>query len=132
MGWVLFFDGDCGFCSASVRRTVRFDKGERISFAPLQGKLAAEMGFSKFAARTGGSMVLLRESDGRVFTRSDALVELARALGGWWRLCTVARFIPRPLRDWVYDRVANNRHRLGGKSDTCSLPDPAVLKRLRE
>jgi predicted DCC family thiol-disulfide oxidoreductase YuxK len=132
MGWVLFFDGDCAFCSASVRRAVRFDTHERVSFAPLQGKLATELDFSKFAAKAGGSMVLLREADGRVFTRSDALIELARALGGWWRFCTVARFIPRPLRDWVYNRVANNRHLLGGKSATCALPDPAVLKRLRE
>lgn len=132
MGWVLFFDGDCAFCSASVRRAVRYDKHERLSFAPLQGKLAAELGFSKHAAVAGGTMVLLRESDVRVFSRSDALIELARALGGWWRLCTIARYIPRPLRDWVYDRVANNRHRLMGKAASCQLPDPALLKRLRE
>jgi len=132
MGWVLFFDGDCAFCSASVRRVVRFDTHGRVSFAPLQGKLAAENSFSKYAAEAGGTMVLMRESDGRVFTRSDALIELARALGGWWRLCTVARFIPKPLRDWVYDLIANNRYRLMGKSDACSLPDPAVLKRLRD
>jgi predicted DCC family thiol-disulfide oxidoreductase YuxK len=132
MGWVLFFDGDCAFCSASVRRAVRFDTHERISFAPLQGKLAAEKGFTGYAAESGGSMVLMRESDGRVFTRSDAMIELARALGGWWRLCTVARFIPRPLRDWGYRLIADNRYRFMGKHDTCSLPDPAVLKRLRD
>ena len=132
MGWVLFFDGDCAFCSASVKRAVRFDTHERISFAPLQGKLAAEKGFSKFAAEADGSMVLMRESDGQVFTRSDALIELASALGGWWRRCTVARLIPKPLRDWSYRLIANNRYRFMGKSDTCSLPDPAVLKRLRD
>lgn len=132
MAWVLFFDGDCAFCSASVRRAVRFDTHERISFAPLQGKLAAQMGFSDYAAKSGGSMVLMRESDQRVFTRSDALIELARALGGGWRLFTVARFIPRPLRDWGYDLIANNRYLLSRKSATCALPDPAVLKRLRE
>lgn len=132
MGWVLFFDGDCAFCSASVRRAVRFDTHERISFAPLQGKLAAAKGFSKYAAKSGGSMVLLRESDNRAFTRSDALIELACAFGGWWRLCTVVRLIPRSLRDCGYDLVANHRHLLLRKSDSCALPDPAVLRRLRE
>jgi predicted DCC family thiol-disulfide oxidoreductase YuxK len=132
MSWVLFFDGDCAFCSASVRQAVRFDKHERLSFAPLQGNLAAEMGFSKYAAEAGGTMVLLRESDSRVFIRSAALIELARVLGGWWRLCTVAWWIPRPLRDWVYDWVANNRYRFMGKSTSCSLPDAALSKRLRE
>ncbi|MGL4400598.1 MAG: thiol-disulfide oxidoreductase DCC family protein [Luteolibacter sp.] len=132
MGWVMFFDGDCAFCSASVRRAVRFDTHERISFAPLQGKLAAEKGFTRYAAKSGGSMVLLRESDNRVFTRSDAMIEMARALGGWWRICTLARWIPRTFRDWGYDLIANHRYLLAGKSDTCTVPDPAVLKRLRD
>ena len=132
MGWVLFFDGECAFCSESVRQAVRFDRHERLSFAPLQGKLAAQMDFSKYAAEAGGTMVLLRESDSRVFVRSAALIELAKVLGGWWRLCTVAWLVPRPLRDWVYGWVANNRYRFMGKSATCSLPTAELSKRLRE
>ena len=55
MGWVLFFDGDCAFCSASVRQVVHYDKHGRVNFAPLQGKLAKEKGLgiakaSKLAA----------------------------------------------------------------------------------
>lgn len=132
MGWVLFFDGDCAFCSRSVQRAFRFDKKGRVSFAPLQGKLAAEMGFAKYAAKQGGTMVLLRESDGKVFMKSDALIELARVLGGWWRVTTLARFIPKPLRDIGYDWIANNRYRISGKSGSCPLPDPELRKRLRE
>lgn len=132
MGWVLFFDGDCAFCSKSVRRVVAFDKRRRVSFAPLQGKLAAEKGFTRYAAKEGGTMILLREPDGKIFMKSDALIELARALGGWWRVTTLARFIPKPLRDWVYSCIADNRYRLVRKSDFCSLPDPELVKRLRE
>ena len=132
MAWVLFFDGDCAFCSKSVRQVVRFDKLARVSFSPLQGKLAAEMGFTHHTADADGTMVLLRESDGQVFTRSAALIELARALGGGWRVFTLARFIPQPLRDRVYRWVADHRYLFMGKSDACSLPDPELLKRLRE
>ena len=132
MGWVLFFDGDCAFCSASVRRVVRFDRYGRVAFAPLQGKLAAEKDFSKYAAEVDGSMVLLRESDGRVFLRSDALVELSRALGGGWRILTFARFIPKLLRDAIYQCVADHRDLFMGKSAICSLPDPELRRRLRE
>lgn len=131
MGWVLFFDGDCAFCSDSVRRVVRLDKQAKVSFAPLQGELAKKMGFSHHAAQKGGTMVLLREADGKVFTHSDGWIELARALGGWWRFLTITRFIPKPLRDMVYRCVARNRYHFMGRADTCSLPDPEVLKRLR-
>ncbi len=132
MGWVLFFDGDCAFCAASVRRVARFDKHRRVSFAPLQGKLAAKMGFTKYAAKGDGTMVLLRESDGQAFLRGDALIELASALGGRWRIFTTARFIPKFLRDAVYQWVADNRHRIMGRADHCQSPDPELLKRLRE
>lgn len=131
MTWVLFFDGDCAFCSESVVRVMRFDKRKRVSFAPLQGELATEMGFARHAAASDGTMVLLRESDGQVFMRSDALIELARALGGGWRVTTIARIIPKSIRDRVYQWIADNRYRFMSKSATCSLPDPEMLKRLR-
>jgi predicted DCC family thiol-disulfide oxidoreductase YuxK len=132
MAWVLFFDGDCAFCSASVRRAMSFDREGRLDFAPLQGKFASEMGLSGNAASKNGTMILLRESDGKIFDRSDALIELARVLGGWWRLTTIARFIPKFLRDAVYRWIADHRHRFMGKSASCSLPDPELVKRLRE
>lgn len=79
-------------------------------------------------------MVLIRESDGKSFTHSDALIEIAGILGGVWRIFTFARFIPKPLRDWVYRRVARNRYRIMGKNDHCALPEPELelLRRLRE
>lgn len=132
MSWVLFFDGECGFCQGSAKWTARFDKRRRISLAPLQGKLAAELGFSKYADQGTGTMVLLREADGKFFLRSDAAIELARALGGAWRIFTLARIIPKPLRDAVYRWIARNRSRLPGHSNSCALPDPELRKRLRE
>ena len=132
MGWVLFFDGDCAFCSDAVRRVARFDARGRVDFAPLQGKLAGEMDLTANAAKSGGTMVLLREADGVLFTRSDALIELARALGGFWQVLTLSRFIPKPLRDWVYNRIADNRDRLIRKGTTCALPTPELRSRLRE
>lgn len=131
MAWVLFFDGDCAFCSKSVRTVSHLDKRGNISFAPLQGELSKEKGFTHHAAGNGGTMVLLRESDGRAFTRSDGLIELANALGGIWRVFTIARVIPKFLRDLVYDWIARNRYRVMGRSDNCAIPDPELRKRLR-
>jgi predicted DCC family thiol-disulfide oxidoreductase YuxK len=132
MGWILFFDGDCAFCSSGVRRVMRLDRRRRIRFAPLQGRFSREKGFEVHADPAGGTMVLLRESDGRVFLRSDAVVELTRALGGWWRIFLSARFLPRFLRDAAYRCVARNRYRLSKKGDFCVLPDPEMEARILE
>jgi predicted DCC family thiol-disulfide oxidoreductase YuxK len=37
--------------------------------------------------------------------------------------------LPRPLRDWLYDRIARNRYRLFGRRDTCLVPSPDVANR---
>ena len=132
MNWVLFFDGDCAFCSRSVRWVARLDRRARVSFAPLQGTLSARFGLSGHVVEKGGTMVLLREDDGRTFTRSDALLELCSALGGGWNLLRVFKWVPGWLRDKIYQWLADNRHRLIKPGDACAMPDPALAGRLRE
>ncbi|MDF1813147.1 MAG: DCC1-like thiol-disulfide oxidoreductase family protein [Verrucomicrobiales bacterium] len=132
MGWILFFDGNCASCSAGVRRAMRFDHNQRLKFAPLQGKLAAENGFTHYADPKGGSMVIMREEDRKVFYRSDAAIELARALGGWWNLLVPVSLIPRCLRDAAYKWVASHRYWISKKANFCTLPDPEMEKRILE
>ncbi|MFZ9937225.1 MAG: thiol-disulfide oxidoreductase DCC family protein [Luteolibacter sp.] len=132
MQWVLFFDGDCAFCSASVRGVCRLDKRGRVDFAPLQGELARKIGLEKHAAASGGTMVLLREDDGQRFFRSDALIELASAIGGIARVLALLALVPKPWRDALYQFLADRRHRLRRASGTCKMPDERLRARLRE
>jgi len=126
---VLFYDGECGFCARSVSFVYEFDEKGLIEFAPLQGELAGKIGLRGYAEKGGGSMVILREEDGEIFTKGDALVELGRALGGVFRvLAFVFSLIPEGLRNWLYDQVAKNRNRLAG---ACELPDEGLRKRMR-
>ena len=37
--------------------------------------------------------------------------------------------LPRPVRDWLYDRLARNRYRWFGRRDTCMVPDAATRAR---
>ncbi len=111
---------------------MRLDRRGRIRFAPLQGKLSGENGFREHADPAGGTMVLLREDDARVFLRSDAVIELGRALGGIWTLAVLARVIPRPLRDPLYKLVARNRYWISKRHQFCVLPDPEMAARILE
>lgn len=133
MGLVLFFDGDCGFCTRSVRQVYRLDAKGAVEFAPLQGKLAKELGLGKFADRKGGSMVIIRKSDGQRFFKGDAWILLGKTLGGIWAaLAGVFSVFPKPARDWGYDLVARNRYLLAGKGNFCDMPEEGLRKRMRE
>jgi len=132
MAFVLFFDGDCGFCSGSVLRVHALDKEGKIDFAPLQGELSRAMGYTDFAREGGGTMVLLREEDDTAFMKGDAWIELGKALGGIWSfMAKCFGILPKGVRDWSYDLVAKNRYLLAGKGKACAIPDESLKRRMR-
>ena len=129
MSLVLFFDGDCGFCTRSVRFVYEYDEKGLIEFAPLQGELAGKYSLKGYSEKGGGSMVILREEDGGIFTKGDALIELGKTLGGVFMvLAWFFSFLPNRIRNRLYDLVAMNRYKL---SVACQLPDEGLLKRMR-
>ena len=132
MAWVLFFDGDCGLCSKSVRQVYALDKRGLVDFAPLQGELAKELGLAKHGAKKGGTMVMLREGDEEKFYKGDAWVVLGEALGGVWAvLASVFGWLPKSVRDWSYDLVAKNRYLIAGKNESCGMPEEGLRGRMR-
>jgi predicted DCC family thiol-disulfide oxidoreductase YuxK len=52
------------------------------------------------------------------------------ALGWPWRAAKALLILPRPLRDWLYDRVARNRYALFGRKDSCEIPSAELRERL--
>lgn len=60
----------------------------------------------------------------KIFQKSDAALALVKRVGGPGRFLYWARFVPRPLRDWVYGFVAKHRYRIFGKTDQCYVPGP--------
>jgi predicted DCC family thiol-disulfide oxidoreductase YuxK len=133
--WALvLFDGDCGFCSGWVRFMVARDRRANLRFAPLQGSTAAQVlrGGGYPAGLGLGSMVLVErvgQADQHCWTKSDAALRALGCLGGFWNVVRWLRFIPKPLRDWVYDQIAKNRFRLPGGSGWCRLPSPSDAAR---
>jgi len=129
---VLLYDGVCGVCNRSVRTILRFDPSGPLRFAALDSVFAKSIIERHPEIGSVDSVVFVDDPGGpseRVAVRSEAVLRVARYLGGAWRLCMVARLIPAPLRDWLYDRFAAIRYRVGGKYDSCPLPAPEVRAR---
>jgi len=122
---VLLYDGKCGFCNSIVRFVLAHERDHTLAFAPLQSAVG-ELIISDNNKLQGIASVVWIEFDEtdapmRVFVRSTAALRLARYLGGRWRLLGTFWIVPRPLRDWIYDAVARNRHRIVG-NEQCLVP----------
>ncbi|TNE49826.1 MAG: thiol-disulfide oxidoreductase DCC family protein [Bacteroidetes bacterium] len=122
-GPVLLFDGVCNLCNGSVQWILKRDRRGVFRYTALQSEagqhLLRQYGLDP---QVFNSVVLI--ADDRLFTRSDAALEVLRRLGWPWSPLAVLRLIPRPVRDAVYDWVARNRYRWFGRQDECWLPRP--------
>ena len=122
---LVLIDGVCVLCSASFRFVARRDRNKRFTFAPVQGPFGrrAAVAIGLDPDQPDSFAVIL---GGRALFKSDGAIAILRSLPGWrWTSCLL--MVPRPMRDWVYDRVARNRYRLFGRLESCILP-PADLR----
>ncbi len=132
---VLLYDGLCGFCNKSVQMILRRDRRGEMRFAALQSAYGEAVRARHAELHDVDSVVLVEQSrDGRerVFIRSDAALRVAAYLGGWWKLLTVFRIVPRRVRDFFYDLFARYRYRFFGKYDQCLVPSPEMRSRFVE
>lgn len=124
---VLFYDGHCALCNGIVRWLLKKDGQGVFKFASLQGALAAEH-LGEPAGQDPASIVLMAEG-GKVFTYSDAVLEVFRRLPFPYRILYVFRFVPHTLRNGVYRWIARRRYRWFGRYDACPLPEPRYRDR---
>ncbi len=120
-GPVILYDGDCGFCSRIVIFVADRDPEGAFRFAPLQSSIGvAARQRAGVAADDLDTMILLDR--GAVHTKSTAALRIAGGLPWPWFLARIFLLIPRPIRDFAYDVIARNRHRILPAPDSCMLP----------
>ncbi len=113
---LLLYDGECGFCSRSVRLL------ERIARKPFEKRASSEVlaGLPEEVAQTVSGQMLWLEPDGTIWGGSQALLRALSATG-WPALAfLLGNPIVRPLTRALYRLVARWRHRLTPAA--CEVP----------
>src|SRR5262245_10278786 len=127
----LFYDGTCALCHGAVRFALAEDRTpDAVRFAPLQGELFREKVPEAVRIKLPDSLVVVT-ADGAVLSKSAAVFHLLERLGGLWRLLAgIGRVFPAPVRDAVYDGVAQVRYRVfGRRDDLCPIVPAAIRSR---
>ena len=115
--WLCYYDSDCGFCSAAVRRLSSLDFFDRVAWIPSQSLEEPPGGLTWEDLE---SAVYLERGQGRLYRGFYAFRMLA---AGILPLAPLLPFLWLPgvrfLGEAVYARVARNRCHLFG----CALPE---------
>lgn len=125
---IMLYDGVCNLCNASVQWVIRHDPRAVFRFAALQSPIARQLLINTTIDPAALASVVLIDRD-RVWTSSDAALEIAQRLGPPWSYARIFSPLPRSLRDAVYQLVARNRYRLFGRSPSCIIPTAALRSR---
>lgn len=119
----MLFDGTCKLCNGWARFVIARDHRHRIRLATAQSAHGqALLGWAGLPQSDFKTIVLI--TDDQVYIRSQAMFEIFARLSWAWRWLALGRVIPAALRDWVYDRIAQNRYRWFGRYDASRTPAP--------
>jgi predicted DCC family thiol-disulfide oxidoreductase YuxK len=123
---IILFDGICHLCSTSVKFIIKRDPHALFRFASLQSETGKAL-VKKFAIPEMDSLIFI---DGdRYYAKSSAVLRVCKHLEGFWKWFYIFIFIPKPLRDRLYDWIAKHRYQWFGKRDSCLMPTPDVRMR---
>jgi predicted DCC family thiol-disulfide oxidoreductase YuxK len=125
---VVIFDGVCNFCNGAVNFIIQRDPNDTFSFTPMQSDIAKGLIEKHKVPEVGIDTFLLIKGD-ECYTFTDAALEIAKDLSGYWYLFGVFKIIPRLMRDYFYRLFARNRYALFGKRETCMIPTPEIRSR---
>lgn len=126
----VLYDGVCVICAWGFRFVAARDPQARFRFTavqePLGRRMAEALGLDTTFPESNAVVI-----DGIAYLKSDAGIAILSRLPRWgW--VRALRLVPKGLRDWMYDRVAQNRYRLFGRTETCLVPDAALRRHMAE
>ena len=112
-----------------MRSIATRDHNGHFHFARAQSPLGQAL-FRHYKIDPVQFETVLLISNGKAYGKLDMTREVARVLGGPWRLFALLQPLPRWLQDKAYDAIAQNRYRLFGRTETCMLPDASWRARV--
>lgn len=125
---IVLVDGVCHFCQGLTKIIIARDPKGTFHFASIQSEIGQEL-LKRGGIRTDTMDTFVLIENGKYYTRSTGALRIARKLRFPWPIMFALILVPKPLRDAVYNYVAQNRYRWFGKSDQCMLPSPEIRGR---
>jgi predicted DCC family thiol-disulfide oxidoreductase YuxK len=128
---LIVFDGVCVLCSRLVTFAIDRDPDAAFRLCTAQSEVGQAL-FRHYGLDTDSYETNLVLVEGRAYGKLDSVVVVGRKLGGIWRLASGLLILPRPVSDWLYDRIAHKRYDLFGRTERCMIPKPEWRGRFLE
>lgn len=129
---LMIYDSECALCDGTIDFILNRERKERIRFVSNTSEAGRKLIEAHGLPADIAAVSVVFIDDGAAALRSDAAIGIAKYLRSPWSMIRFLKLLPRPVRDWGYHRVANNRYRLFGRLDACRVVAPAERWRFPE
>lgn len=127
MNAIILYDGDCRFCNLAVQFIIKRDPKMYFKFAHLSSKSGKQLIDNLNIKNDEDSLIVIYNEN--YFIQSTAALMISKKLNKGWPLLYGLIIIPKKLRNYIYQIVANNRYKLFGQATSCQLPSPKDVQR---
>ena len=125
---ILLFDAECILCNKSVQYIIKHDTKKQFRFASLQSEIGQQLlTENQLDTQELSTVVYIHKSI--VYTKSTAAIRVFVQLGILHKFAYVFLILPKFMRDFCYNLVAANRHKLF-KDGTCLIPSKELNERI--
>ena len=126
---IILFDGICNLCNGSVTFILEREKGPAFQFASIQSEAGKEL-LDWCGLPSNYSQAVVYIENGKVCLGSTAALKIGQKLTFPWSVLSSAGFVvPKFIRDWVYNQIAQHRYQWFGKKDVCMVPTESLRAR---
>lgn len=125
---IFVYDGACGICNKSVQFIIDHEKSNEIYFVSFQSSLGEALS-GQFGFDSNNLSTAIFINGNSMSTKSDAILESSVYLKAPYHRIALIKFIPKGLRDIVYDFISRNRTKLSGQYQ-CKVMDKEKASRI--
>jgi predicted DCC family thiol-disulfide oxidoreductase YuxK len=119
---IILFDGVCNLCNSAVQFVIKYDHKDVFRFVALQSELGQQI-IKHIGINTQNiDSIILYEPGIAYYYKSEAALQIAKNLDGFFHFGTVFKIIPTSIANQLYDYIAKNRYKWYGKKESCMIP----------
>jgi predicted DCC family thiol-disulfide oxidoreductase YuxK len=129
---IILFDGVCNLCDSAVQFIIKQDKKDVFRFVSLQSDLGQEIIKHLGIDTKNINSIILYQPGIAYYYKSEAILEIAKSLGGIFYSATILKIFPVKFRNLIYDYIAKNRYNWYGYKAHCLIPTKELKSKFLE
>ncbi len=128
--YIVFYDGECGFCNHWVQWILERDKKDKFLFSSLQSDFGQKFLNERNLPNQIFDTLYLWKPESFYLNKYQAILKIALEIGGIYSLANIGKILPDAIGNQFYNLVSRNRKKLA--ANQCFLPSAEQRKKFIE